>query len=199
MATYLREPAGRSRPGLSRADLSATLGIDPGRLPAAPGATAKRPVTGGMFANRLPAQRKLSEELQACLGPTFKSILGDPGVEARIEQAMAAARSTPNWGFGMDIPAYGSEHGFYAGKIPLYGAVSGRSLTSRRERQTDFDPSYAPWMARHLTAIHTHQSPRGAPGLSQADIRLTYPRPRGQGVNVVAFDRSGARYCKVAQ
>jgi hypothetical protein len=48
-----------------------------------------------------------------------------------------------------------------------------------------------------LTAIHMHQSPRGAAGVSRDDLYLAEPPPVGLGVNAVAVDRNGARYCKV--
>jgi len=112
---------------------------------------------------------------------------------------MAAARSTTNLGLGIDIPANGSEHGFWAGRTPLYGAFAGRLFTDRREAQLSFSQATQPWFASRMTAIHTHQSPRGAGVLSGADIDLTYPLPRGLGVNVVAINEDGARYCRAAQ
>jgi hypothetical protein len=164
----------------------------------APAPSAQR-VRPRMFASPLHTARRLIEEQLACRDPVFAGILGNAKVEANIDAAKDRARSTPNFGYGPDVPANGSEHGFYAGKIPLFGAATGRVFTNHREVETKFDPVDRPWLAYGITGIHTHQSPRGAPGLSQDDINLTYPPPKGQGINIVAVDRNGVRYCKVAR
>jgi len=144
------------------------------------------------------AQTVLDQQ-RACNGPAFRGILGDTRVEARIREAMAKAKATPNAGYGTDIPEDGSEHGFFVGRRPLFGAVTSSIFSSDREDSMAFDSAREPHLASDMTAVHVHQSPRTLPGLSQKDINLTYPSPKGLGVNVVAVDRDGRRYCRVRQ
>jgi hypothetical protein len=189
MTVFPRRPAGpRNAP--SPQDVAAALGVDLNRF--VPSASR------GMFAGTPHSPEEIQTELLACLSPAFNGILGDPGIERRINQAMATAKAKPNRGWRDDIPANGSEQGFLAGKLRHYGAITGPTISTGREREVDFSTADEPLLpVDDLTAIHTHQSPRGAAGLSQDDLYLAEPPPFGLGVNVVAVDKNGARYCKV--
>ena len=208
MTIFFQDPrsygAGRSADAVTGA-----LGVDPGRL-----LKAARQPRAGMFAGRLPIDRNRSsgiahspEELRreqlACLAPVFGGMLGDPDVQRNIDAAMASAIATPNRGKYGDIPANGSEFGFLAAKFPLLGTRMGPITTNWREREMDFDsdnaPFPAPFLTPHdLTAIHVHQS-TGAPGLSHQDLTVADTTDAGPGMNIVAVDRDGRRYCRVAQ
>jgi len=166
-----------------------------------------------MFAGRVPIRRsptagtphspdELAREQQACLSPPFSGLLGNPDIERQISNAMAAAIATPNRGREGDTPANGSEYGFLAGQFPWLGPRAGPITTNRQEHWVDFDPDNAPFPAplvtpRDLTGIHVHQS-SGLPGLSAQDLAVTQATPDGPGINIVAIDRNGKRYCKAA-
>jgi hypothetical protein len=190
MTVFLRRPARPPGNAPSPQDVAAALGVDMNRF--VPRASR------GMFAGTPHSREEIQTELLACLNPAFNGILGDPGIERRINRAMATAKATPNWGLGNDIPGNGSEQGLFAGKLRHYGAITGPAFGSRQEREVDFDTADEPILpVDDLTAIHVHQSPRGAAGLSQLDLDLAEPPPVGLGINVVAVDKNGARYCKV--
>jgi hypothetical protein len=165
-----------------------------------------------MFANPSRASmiphspEELLREQQACSAPIFQGVLGNANVEGKIDDAMTMAMATPNDGDDGDIPEYGSEQGFLARKLPVIGTTTGSFIPSRHERAMDFPLRRAPFQQLYpakpedLIAIHVHQSPRRAPGLSAQDIASTITSPAdGPAINMVAIDRNGRRYCKVAQ
>jgi hypothetical protein len=130
--------------------------------PPAPPAQRVRP---GMFASPLHAAQRLIEEQLACRDPVFAGILGDAKVEAKIDAAKDRARFTPNFGYGRDVAANGSEHGFYAGKIPLFGAATGRVFTNHREVETNSTRS---------TSLGWHMTLPASTHISHHAVRQVY-------------------------
>jgi len=205
--TYGTDPSANAAAG--------ALGMDIGRFMA----SAPQPPRAGMFGRRTPATRvaitenahspaELARERQACLSPMFQEILGAPAVERQRREAMSSAIATPNLRpdheHPYDIPANGSEYGFQAAYFPIVGVNTGPTTTTRREHEDDVNPGDAPLAAslltpRDLTFIHVHQSPAGLPGLSGADLKLADSTSAGPGMNIVAIDGDGKRYCKAAR
>lgn len=146
---------------------------------------------------RLPTDEEIARIQQAtCKTPEFRRILNNPSVQATMWEIRKKAQSTRNRGIGGDIPENGSEYGVYVGDGPFGSIRKSEQFTSNRENWVDFRSSKIPSLASNLTAIHTHQSPRGRGYLSGDDLTIARPDGLWPGMNIVAVTPSGQLYCK---
>lgn len=142
---------------------------------------------GGGGAENLPAE----EEAQRCTSAPFDDLLADQGVRDQMNNAIRQSLSTPNLGFGDDKPAYGSEVAFNVLDFGSGLYYVGATYTSHMAHSVRYRRSALSFLAISLTAIHTHQSPLGLPGLSAGDVSTA----KAQDVNVIAVEPSGETYC----